>query len=253
MPTRQITVTVTGFGATTGPLYNISDDVLGLLASGVTRSQLISGYNVFSDSNSTKITVTSTGVCTNSLDIILATPTPTPTPLPGPTFTPTPTPTPTPVPVGFDPNYSGFSNICGEGGKAWTRLIGPVGTTVELSLNGFQFITSTTSGTSVCIYGGLYQTSLPSVAPVTGPLIADISATINVSSLPYYLTNADTTTITIPGEGYRDLLLVYTTKNIGSNFSNGRFSATITAINSSPISGGDLIYTWYACSDSGVC
>lgn len=253
MPTRQIVVTVTGFGATTGPLYNISDDVLGLLVSGVTRAQLISGYTVNSDSNSTKIVVSSTGVCTTSLDIFLPTPTPTPTPLPGPTFTPTPTPTPTPVPVEFDPSYTGYSNICGQGGKAWARLVGPVGTTVELTLNGFQFVTSTNSGTSVCIYGGLYQTTLPAVSPATGPLIADISATIGVGSLPYYLSNTDTATITIPGEGYRDILLVYTTKNIASNYSNGRFSATITAINGNAVAGGDLIYTWYICSDSGVC
>lgn len=203
--------------------------------------------------NSTSINVQSTGACTNSLNIILSTPTPTPTPTAGPTFTPTPTPTPTPVPVEFDPNYSGYSNVCGQGGKAWTRLVGPVGAVIELTLNGFQFITSTTSGTSVCLYGGLYETTLPAVAPATGTLIADVSATIGVGSLPYYLTNSDTTNITIPAAGYKDLLLIYTTKNVGSNFSNGRFSATITGVGGNPITGGDLIYTWYICSDTGVC
>lgn len=252
MPTRLATVTLSSIGTNAGP-FTISDDVLGVIAVGVTRSQLLAGFNVNTDVNSTLINVQSTGACTNSLNIILSTPTPTPTPTPGPTFTPTPTPTSTPVPVEFDPGYTGYSNICGQGGKAWGRLIGPVGSVIQLSLNGFQFITSTTSGTSVCLYGGLYETTLPATAPATGALIADVSATIGVGSLPYYLTNSDTANITIPAAGYKDLLLVYTTKNVGSNFSNGRFSATITAVNSNPIPGGGLIYTWYACSDTGVC
>jgi hypothetical protein len=213
----------------------------------------LAGYDVNTDVNSTIISVQSTGLCNNSLDIILATPTPTPTPTPGPTATPTPTPTPTLAPIEFDPNYTGYSNVCGQGGKAWTRLVGPVGSIIELTLNGFQFVTSTTSGTSVCLYGGLYETVLPSTAPATGTLIADVSATIGVASLPYYLSNSDTANITIPAAGYKDILLVYTTKNVGSNFSNGRFSATITGVNGSPVTGGDLIYTWYICSDSGVC
>lgn len=252
MPTRSATVTLSSIGTDAGP-FTISDDVLGVIAVGVTRSQLLAGFNVNTDVNSTYINVASTGACTNSLNIILSTPTPTPTPTAGPTLTPTPTPTPTPVPVQFDPNYSGYSNICGQGGKAWTRLVGPEGAIIQLSLNGFQFITSTTSGTSVCLYGGLYETTLPAVAPATGALIADVSATIGVGSLPYYLTNSDTTNITIPAAGYKDILLIYTTKNVGSNFSNGRFSATITAVNGNPITGGDLIYAWYICSDSGVC
>jgi len=252
MPTRLATVTVSSIGTDAGP-FTISDDVLGVIAGGVTRAQLLAGHDVNTDVNSTLINVQSTGLCTNSLSIILATPTPTPTPTAGPTFTPTPTPTTTPVPVEFDPSYTGYSNICGDGGKAWARLTGPVGAVVELSLNGFQFVTSTTSGTSVCLFGGLYETTLPAVAPATGTLIADVSATIGVGSLPYYLTNSDTANITIPASGYKDVLLVYTTKNVGSNFSNGRFSATITGVNGNPISGGGLIYTWYMCSDTGVC
>jgi hypothetical protein len=251
MATRLATVTLSSIGTDAGP-FTISDNVLGVIAVGVTRSQLLAGFNVSTDVTSTLINVASTGLCTTSLDIFLPTPTPTPTPTLGPTATPTPTPVPT-INVEFDPSYTGYSNICGQGGKAWGRLIGPVGSVIQLSLNGFQFITSTTSGTSVCLYGGLYETTLPATAPATGALIADVSATIGVGSLPYYLTNSDTANITIPAAGYKDLLLVYTTKNVGSNFSNGRFSATISAINGSPITGGGLIYTWYACSDTGVC
>jgi len=252
MPTRSVTVTVSTIGTTTGP-FTISDDVIGTIATGVTRAQLLSGYSVNTDVNSTKITVASQGVCTNSIDIFLPTPTPTPTPTVGPTATPTLTPTATPVPVGFDSNYGGYSNVCGQGGRVWTRLVGPAGTVVQLTLNAFQYISSTTSGTSVCLYGGLYNTNLPASIPTIGTLIADVSATIGVGSLPYYLTDSDTTNITIPASGYKDLLLKYNTKNIGSNFSNGRFSATITAINGTPVAGGDLIYTWYVCSDSQVC
>ena len=252
MPTRLATVTISSIGTDAGP-FSISDNVLGVIASGVTRAELLAGYVVSTDVNSTVINVQSTGVCTTSINIPLPTPTPTPTPTAGPTATPTPTPTATPYPVQFDPGYTGYSNVCGQGGKAWTRLIAPPGSVIQLSLNGFQFVTSTTSGTSVCLYGGLYETILPAVAPATGTLIADVSATIGVGSLPYYLTNSDTTNIVIPASGYKDILLVYTTKNVGSNFSNGRFSATITAVDGNPITGGSIIYTWYMCSDSGVC
>lgn len=252
MPTRAATVSISSIGTDAGP-FNISDNVLGIIATGVTRAQLLAGYNVNTDVNSTVITVTSTGLCTTSLDIFLATPTPSPTPTTGPTATPSPTPTLVVPSVAFDPNYGGYSNVCGQGGKVWTRLTGPAGAIVEITLTGFQYITSTTSGTSVCLYGGLYETVLPATAPSTGALIADVSATIGVASLPYYLSNSDTTSIAIPPVGYKDLLLVYTTKNVGSNFSNGRFSATITGVNGSPITGGDLVYTWYICSDSGVC
>jgi len=252
MPTRLATVTLSSIGTDAGP-FSISDDVLGVIASGVSRAQLLAGYDVNTDVTSTVISVQSTGLCTNSLNIALAVSTPTPTPTPGPTFTPTPTPTATPISVEFDPSYTGYSNICGQGGKAWARLTGPVGSVIELSLNGFQFVNNTTSGTSVCLYGGLYETTLPAVAPATGTLIADVSATIGVGSLPYYLTNSDTANITIPAAGYKDILLVYTTKNVGSNFSNGRFSATITAVDGNPVIGGGLIYTWYICSDTGVC
>ena len=79
MPTRIATVTISSIGTDAGP-FNISDNLLGVIASGVTRTQLLAGFNVNTDVNSTVITVASTGICTNTLDIFLQTPTPSPTP-----------------------------------------------------------------------------------------------------------------------------------------------------------------------------
>jgi len=62
MPTTQVTITVNTIGADCGP-FTITDNVLGTIASGVTRSNLLDGYIVNADENATSVTVTSTGVC----------------------------------------------------------------------------------------------------------------------------------------------------------------------------------------------
>ncbi len=102
-----VILTATTMGASVGPfdIYHTSEVGGNLLASGVSRSQLVSGYSV--TPYDTYI-IRSTGTCTNSVTVTgcyTATPTPTatsvvPTPTPtatpvGPTATPTVTPTPT--------------------------------------------------------------------------------------------------------------------------------------------------------------
>jgi hypothetical protein len=251
MPTRLVTVTVNTIGASAGP-FNISDNVLGVIAMNVTSAQLQAGFPVNTDVNSTTITVISVGTCTNSLAIVLPTPTPTPSPTPGPTNTPTPTPTPTPVPVFFDTSYSSTSNINGEGGKAWTRLTGPSGSLVEITLFAEHYISSI-QGASACISGSINETVLPSINPAVGTQIASVSDIVLAIDVPNYISDTQTTIISIPAVGYKDLVIVYRTKNLLSNYSSGYLQATITAVNSNPVVSGDFITATYAFSDTGTC
>jgi hypothetical protein len=105
MPVQSVLVTVSSIAASEGP-FKIYDNVLGLLATGVTVVQLLAGYLVNSDITATSITIVSDAPCNTSLIIPITyppTPTPTSTPTPTPTKTPTPTPTmtktPTPTPT----------------------------------------------------------------------------------------------------------------------------------------------------------
>lgn len=259
MATRQITVTLGTIGATAGP-FNISDNVLGVIAMNVTRSELLAGYVVSSDVNATSITVTSIGVCTNSTTIYLSTPTPfptfTPTPTGGPTATPTPTPTATPVALvaQFDSNYTGYSNICGSGGKVWSRLIAPAGSTVILNLNAYHYINNIAVGAaSACISGVVYETSLPAIAPANGSSVISATATVLAANIPNYLSTFQVATITMPGTGYQDLILVYTTKNLTTNFTSGQARLSIYSVNGTIMSPAPGISTGYICSDSGFC
>lgn len=251
MPTRVATVTLASVGYSAGP-FTISDNVLGVIATNVTRSQILAGFNVNTDVTSTSITVTSTGVCTNSISIFLSTPTPTVTPTPTATVTPTPTPTATPVPTMFDANYTGYLNICGQGGKVWTRLIGTPGSTVDVEVYGQHYVLSI-SGGSACISGRLSTTSLPQSTPPEGTLLTQVAATVLSTNVPSFISDTSTTTITLPASGFQDLILVYRTTNLTSGFSNGSVRATIVSVNSVPVTNGDFIQTTYACSDAGIC
>lgn len=96
-------LTATTAGASVGPfnIYHTTEVVGNLLASGITRTQLVSGYTVASFGT---YIIRSTGTCTNAYtvtgcDVATPTPTATGTPTPTPTgVTPTPTPTPTTPP-----------------------------------------------------------------------------------------------------------------------------------------------------------
>jgi hypothetical protein len=100
MAVQSILVTVSSIGASEGP-FSIYDNVLGILATGVSVAQLLAGYLVNSDVTATSITVVSDAPCNTSLiiPIIKPTLTPTLTPTPTPTSTPNPTPTRTPTPT----------------------------------------------------------------------------------------------------------------------------------------------------------
>lgn len=251
MPTRVATVTLASVGYSAGP-FTISDNVLGVIATNVTRAQILAGYNVNTDVTSTSITVTSTGVCTNSISIFLSTPTPTVTPTPTATVTPTPTPTATPIPTLFDNAYTGYLNICGQGGKVWTRLIGAPGATVGIEVYAQHYVLSI-SGASACISGRLSTTSLPQTTPPEGTLLTQTAASVLSTNVPSFISDTSTTTVTIPASGFQDLILVYRTTNLTSGFSNGSVRAKIVSVNSVAVTNGDFIQTGYACSDAGIC
>ena len=104
MAVQSILVTVSSIGASEGP-FSIYDNVLGILATGVSVAQLLAGYLVNADVTATSILVVSDAPCNTSLTIpiigptLTPTPTPTSTPTPTPTSTPNQTPTRTPTPT----------------------------------------------------------------------------------------------------------------------------------------------------------
>lgn len=248
MATTPVTLQIASIGADAGP-FIISDNVQGVLAMGVTRAQMLAGYTVNVDTMATLATATSTGVCTTSINFTLN-----PAPTPAPTPTPTPAPTPTPVPAFqalFDPNYTSNANVCGDGGRVWSRLTGPSGSTVQLTLSVIQGITNV-SGSVACIEGVLYETTLPSSYPTPGTMISGVSGSIGSAFVPYFVSDTDTVNVTIPASGYKDVMLVYKTNHLTSNFTNGNFTVQITQYNGTSVS-GDLLSTNYLCSDSGPC
>jgi hypothetical protein len=103
MAVQTVLVTVSSIGTNAGP-FTISDNVLGVLVTGISAAQLLAGVLVNSDVTATSILVVSDAPCNTSLSIPIIypptpTPTPTRTPTPTPTRTPTPTPTRTPTPT----------------------------------------------------------------------------------------------------------------------------------------------------------
>lgn len=249
MATTPVVIKLTTIGNSAGP-FIISDNVQGVLAMGITRAQLLAGYTVNVDTAATTVTATSTGTCTNSIDFTLPVPTPSSTP----SVTPTPTPSATPnvsFQALFDPNYTSNANVCGDGGRVWSRLTGPSGSTVQLTLSVIQGITNV-SGSVACIEGVLYETTLPSSYPTPGTMISGVSGSIGSAFVPYFVSDTDTVNVTIPASGYKDVMLVYKTNHLTSNFTNGNFTVQITQYNGTSVS-GDLLSTNYLCSDSGPC
>ena len=98
MALQTVIVTVSNIGINAGP-FTITDEVLGVVATNVTSSQLIAGYTIIGDSTSTYILVTSEPPCNTELYIYYVTPTPTATETPTPTATVSPTPTSTSTPT----------------------------------------------------------------------------------------------------------------------------------------------------------
>lgn len=98
---KTILISVNNIGSSAGP-FNISTNVDGIVASGITAIQLKSGYYVVVSMDATVVYVVSTGVCQTDITIQIdpvATQTTTPGLTNSATATPTQTKTPTPTPT----------------------------------------------------------------------------------------------------------------------------------------------------------
>lgn len=277
-------------GLAEGP-FNIYYDSVSpgtLLASNITREELLSGYDVFDVSASiSSILVTNQDAdCLNTGSYLFPTPTPTPTSTPTttatptltltstptatatltptPTLTKTPTATPTLTPtltptvsqpqpvVYFDAAYSGVDSSCGPGqGMAYSRLVGDVGTTVTFTLTLSHYITSILAGqSSACISGEAYTTTLPSANPE--PVVTIVSYNMTTATAPFYLNGTNTGSVVIPSAGYIDILVRYRTQNLAYNYSSGFGKLQVTSINGNAVS-GDSISATYGCTNIGSC
>ena len=61
-----------GQGADLGPNFNLTADVGSVTPSTATLSELLAGKSVVTSGSATQITITSTGSCTNSLNLTIA-------------------------------------------------------------------------------------------------------------------------------------------------------------------------------------
>lgn len=266
--------------------YNVVDPSY-ILASSVSREDLLNGYDVLNvDNSAVSILVTNLDLdCLNTGSYMLPGPTPTPTvtatptatststPTPTPTKTPeitstatstptlsltptrTATPTPTveviPISVYFDSSYYGQDASCTGQGIVYSRLTAPAGTVVELQLMASHFITKITTYPSACISAILYDTSLPAANPVPISTYTGLGASTDV--VPMLLSDASVVDITIPAAGYKDVLVHYSTNNLASNYTNGEARLTITAVNGNPVLEGDYLVATYSCTNIASC
>jgi hypothetical protein len=60
-----------GQGADLGPNFNLTANVGSVTPSTATLTQLLAGKNVSTSASATQVTVTSTGSCTNSLNLTI--------------------------------------------------------------------------------------------------------------------------------------------------------------------------------------
>lgn len=100
---KQIRATLAGVDSGPYTIYHTAIDPGNIIATGVTRSQLLSGFVVTIPDGATLVVVQSTGSCTNSASIAVSPISPTPTPTPTSTPSPTPVPTSTPPPTATPP------------------------------------------------------------------------------------------------------------------------------------------------------
>ena len=93
MPTVAVNINLSSIGTDAGP-FTISDNVSGVLATGIPRTSLLANYVVEADDTATQIIVTSTGLCTTTIIIPIDFHPCGDTPPPPPPTPPTPPPPP---------------------------------------------------------------------------------------------------------------------------------------------------------------
>jgi hypothetical protein len=101
----QVTISATSIGGNAGPfaIYQNFDSYVTPVATGITRSQILSGYVVTVNDATTTVRLISSGTCTNSTDISVIYPSPTPT------VTPSATPVANIIYWSFSQTQSGVS------------------------------------------------------------------------------------------------------------------------------------------------
>lgn len=272
-------------GLAVGPFNIYMNDTTGgnLISSGVTKGALLDGVQVTLTSgqdltlvyfvlknmdpeclNSVSIiapattttsttTTTTTGIPTTTTTTTAPPTTTTTTTIPPTTTSTTTTTTTVGIPtVYFDSNYNGVLSTCaGDGGKTWSRLTGPVGTVLTMTLSVNHYVTWLATGAvSACATAFVNETVLPFVTPTYGTQLS--TTTVTSTAVPSVITNNTTFSITIPAGGYKDLMLRYFTQNLGGNYSTGQARLQVTTINGTAVI-GDAIVATYPCTIIGVC
>ena len=149
-----VLITLTLAGADTGPfnIYSDSDGYTTPLVTGVAKSALVAGYSLVGVPNdATIIRVTSTGTCTNSIDMLISNITPTTTTTTSSststsTSTSTTTTTTTPAPCQQIFLYPNNATACAHLGSLTQFDIDSVLTPTRLWLLGECGITPVTGG-----------------------------------------------------------------------------------------------------------
>jgi hypothetical protein len=281
-------------GLAEGPfdIYYNAVNPSNLLAAGVTRDDLLFGYDLLSvPSTATTILVVNTDLdCINVVSYNLPEPTPTPTatltstptptrtstptltptstltstptatittPTPTPTRTSTPTPTPTATTVipatYFDTSYSGYEASCvNSEGWAYSRLVSAPGATVRVKLAINHYVNDIVVGQSEVCA----TSSLYETAlPSSTPPKNTLLGNVfdNLGVPPGVLYDEQEIDLTINLDGYIDLILTYATNNLFDNYSNGSATVTVIRINGTNVSNGDVLECKYLCTNIGAC
>ncbi len=288
------TVKLTG-GLAEGPFniyYNLVDPS-NLIVSGLTRQDLLDGYEVLNVSSSaTKILVTNLDpdcLNTGSFDL----PSPTPTPTLTRTLTPTPTSTPTisltssPTNT-VTPGLTTTPTATPTVSVTATPTLTPTATTI---VPATYFNSDYTGYEASCIqsegwaYSRLVSAPMATVtlelrlyhlvndvAPGQASVCASsvfyetlLPATfpaknLNLGSIssaigapPGILYDVAYFNVTTNTDGYIDLLLTYATKNLLDGYSNGSATLKITQVNGFSITNGDVLEAKYLCTNLGDC
>lgn len=176
----QVFIQITA-GADTGPLFNLASNAdipaFSGFESGVDKADLVTGYTTTAPAGTTIVRVTSTGSCTNSIDILLSTTTTTSTTTSAPYSV---------FVVGFDvtasPSPGGWAvntDACSGSGTPLTLYANPASTTFQdLITNGHALYTDNTLTTPFNGQGLWYKTLTPASNDVVR---IDTSGFIDVS------------------------------------------------------------------------
>ena len=226
-----VNITVNNIGSDTGP-FDIYDDYTGLLATNLSKEDLISGFTIDIDDAASQIRVCSMGICNNILLVPITTfplsPTPSPTPSISVTRTPSITPsislTPTRTPS-TTPSISVSPSIIITRTPSVTPSITNSPTvTPSISISSTPSITPSIS---VSVTPSISISSTPSVTPSisispTQSPSSTPGASISISRTPSITPSVTRTpTVTPSPSAFPTLFLGLTTAGVNDACTNG--------------------------------